>query len=295
MKRKLITSIFIVILVMAAINIYSDSALLVNSDDTINKEITKADYLANPNTLINIDENTSIDLYEEHEILSKPLEKNGFEYTNRDNIKIAFINKKDGKYKLLYELEQFYDPKKLTNIDSLPIYDAIYKDDCFRFIIRRGIYVYVNEIDVQNPDIKRLRDIYQIIWTPFIDIGILKDIEFITPDIIKVSNTKGTVYHAKISESILNGKETLGKELLWWNGMGEKLPLRMLFGGDNVNKIMYNINSGEPTYEENVWNGWYKMDKRRVYNYYEKDTKGYYYDQEIMRTRLSKEKPDKLE
>ena len=293
MKRRLIPNIFILILLTVVINVCCGNISLANNDDTINKTVSnKEDYLINPSTLINIDENTSIDLHYGHEIFNKPIEKNGLEFTNRDYIKIAFVNKKDNKYKLLYDLEQLYNSQKFDHIDGLPIYDAIYKDDCFRFIIRRGIYVYVNEIDVQNPDIKRLREIYRIIWLPFIDIGVLKDIEFVTPDTIRVSNTKGTIYHARISENIIIGKEDfLKKELLWWNKIGDKTPINIFFS--NVNEIIKSINDDEPTYDENVWNGWYKMDKRRVYNYYEKDTKGYYYDQEIMRTRLSKETTDK--
>lgn len=238
------------------------------------------------NTLITIDKNTSIDLYKGYEDFGEGVKINKSVFVDKESIYIIYNDKRNDTTKILYEDYALNDSENPFNIGGLPIYDAVYDNNTgiLRFIIRCDTDVFVYEVSIDNPKHKKHTLIYHVRWTPDLTVGYINDIRFIAPDIIRISNTTGTIEHIKITKDKDNN---ISKNIIWWNGKGSKAPISLMFQEDKD----YNIGENEPYYDKDNLGDWIIMDKSKKNNYgksqyLQKKSKGPKYDNELWKSRM---------
>ena len=219
-------------------------------------------------TLIKIDNNTSIDLHEKNKSFPERVTKNGYKYTSEWDTQIVYNDRLNNSKRIIYFEHNIYHPKALFTLDKMPIYDAIIDSNMerFRFISQYDFDISIREIYLSDNLAQTMSEtnfitIYKIRWIPDLNVGKLKSIYFLTPDIIRIENTVGTIYHVRLSEELINDENWLGGELVWWNGVGDIVPLELLFQKMDKIDIKNIVDNSEPAYDQGDWKNWYKMDR----------------------------------
>ncbi len=166
---------------------------------------------------------------------------------------------------------------------SVPVTDFLVSEDKMRILMVYGTFLtlYEKKLVDNKYDFIDLQFVYIIHWLPFLFNGHLTQAVFITPDIIRVSNTVGAVMHYRIDHRKANYvKDQNGKvigmpdmteeefverkkipapyvTLVWWNGVGSKRAATGLGPGDGCE-----ISSTEPIYPGAGFDGWTRMDQK---------------------------------
>ena len=230
-------------------------------------------------TLIDINENLSIDLY-----------FNRIDYPDTGNyINVSQIvkNDKSNNTKTVLWAEYAHSTSGLTYI---PIYDVVLNHnlDKMRVIYQRGNLLCVIDVDLNEDIMKRTAisnaaPIYNARMVPSpTDIReLLKNVTFLAPDIIRISSTKNAAFHLEISDVIVDGENWTNYKLNWWNGNGD------IFKNMDYDKSpSYQTGVSELTYPDSSWDDWYHM-KRNIIPayanspYYAESTSGIYDDEYI--------------
>ena len=213
-------------------------------------------------TLIYIDEDTKIDWY----ILKAPdshgdmifSEKTGYP----SNISQIVLDKKGKKNIVWSDLGVLFskDGKEdfIPNMNIVPIYDVIYNEKLnqIQILYSSSLYLSSSTVDLESKKRKGYIAVYTTLWIPFVhNTGEMKSAQFITPDIVRVTNTVDGIFHIKLLNDFPKNR-TRNVDLLYWNGKGSDFAI------DGYDKSeTYYVGGDEPTYDENVLDDWYKMNK----------------------------------
>ncbi|MBO4549065.1 MAG: hypothetical protein J5758_07610 [Abditibacteriota bacterium] len=194
----------------------------------------------------------------------------------KDSRKLSIVCR--NKHRVIISHTQDFDG--VDNYPESPITDFIIKHDKVRFLELAGgciwcceKYLVDNKTELMDEQL-----IYRINAQSAFN-GHVTQAVFITPDIIRISNSVGAVMHygirnkKRIYAKDQNGKviglpeltkeeirekeriPALSVKAVWWNGVGER---EVPSGGRNIEKI----SSTEPTYTDNGFDGWIRMDDK---------------------------------
>ena len=212
-------------------------------------------------TLIDVNENLSIDLY-----------LNRIDYPDTANhINISQIVKNDKSNNIKTVLWAEYAPPVTLGLTYIPIYDVVlnYDLDKMRIIYQENNLLHMIDVDL-NEDITKRTAISNkvtlycalMIPSPTNIRELLKTVTFLTPDVIKISNTRDAVFHLKVSDVIIDGENWTDYHANWWNGHGSMFELF-----DYDKSPSYQTGVDELTYSDSSWDNWYHMKRNIIPTY----------------------------
>ena len=112
---------------------------------------------------------------------------------------IVFDRKNEKLILCSYELQDIRKALSDKSVIPVVVNDCIIYNNRMRFLIQDGICLKFVDVKLDAPyGVYTSTDIYNIKWVPPMYIGILTSAEFLTPDIIRITNSQGVVIHQKI-------------------------------------------------------------------------------------------------
>lgn len=223
-------------------------------------------------TLVKIDENTQVDLYEIKSAYNKSCVKelSYTEFNSKNqkyyagNISQLILDTK-GHKRILWSkyslFSVFPTVGDRNNFDYVPVYDiAINKDLTeLRVIYQISTLVNVDYIDItkSSDSSGRTASIYRTASQEY-DQSI-KDARFITPGIVGIENKINSILYYQIIDNDTKRSNIMTDKLLWWNGKGSK---GVMIANDK--SISYYRDGDAPVYDGSVWTGWYKMGRDKL-------------------------------
>ena len=238
-------------------------------------------------TLIDINENLSIDLY-----------FNRMDYPDIGNYNnISQIVKNDKSNNTQTVLWAQIAHPDIFNLNYIPIYDVVLNHDLdkLKVIYQQNYFLCMADINLNEDIVKRTAIpndalIYyaRMVPSPTDIREELDSVTFLTPNVIRISSTKNAAFHLKFSDTIIDDENWIDYHIAWWNGNGD------VFKNINYDKSpSYQTGVSELTYPDSSWDDWYHMKRNIIPTYtnspyYGESTSGIYdneyitcYDEDI--------------
>ena len=253
-------------------------------------------------TLVDVNKNVSVDLYIKklpHSFRDsddgKLISTNEIQYVTQ----IVMNNKSKGTKTVIWAQVGIPTPGGKYDLTYVPIYDIIVNKNLkrIRIIYQDSLSACVEDIDLNENIINRSAIpnrtcVYRTYLMPILpDNSRLKDVYFMSPDTIRVSDTAGGEYYVKIFNEVYENTEWLNLNLLWWNEIGANSPTI------HIKKSSYYYEKSDKLIFEYVWDDWYQMnhimlDSYEKSPYFNEESKGEFYDEYVWNNwvRMNKER-----
>ena len=266
------------------------------SSDVMERYTTLGSYW---HTLVDVNKNVSLDFYIKNTI-HQPTDSNGNDWINNNFSQIVLSDKSKESNKVLWSYfglaAEISDGKlqnmaKKYNLTYVPIYDVIVnkKLDTVRVIFQTSTIIFVENINLNENIANRVAMANRIgIYNTYViptfpnNNGRLKDACFVTPDVIKITNTVGGEIYMKIFNETIKNTEWLNYNILWWNGVGNDIFDLSIY----KKSLSYSEKSDKPIFEKYVWDDWcrmnhIKLDSYEKSPYFDEKSKGEFYDEYV--------------